>query len=90
MNGMNEYYFPTFDGNSNQQLALAAPTQAAYMMNNQQYLAAGAATSHYPTGTQGENFLPFPDEQCAHCGSYNTRELSRGMWQDLTVINGSG
>ena len=28
--------------------------------------------------------------KCAHCGSYNTRELSRGMWQDLTVINGSG
>ena len=62
MNGMNEYYFPTFDGNSNQQLALAAPTQAAYMMNNQQYLAAGAATSHYPTGMQKENFLAFPDE----------------------------
>ena len=78
MNGMNEYYFPTFDGNSNQQLALAAPTQAAYMMNNQQYLAAGAATSHYPTGTQEENFLPFPDEQCAHCGSFFEEEFSSG------------
>ena len=78
MNGMNEYYFPTFDGNSNQQLALAAPTQAAYMMNNQQYLAAGADTSHYPTGTQEENFLPFPDEQCAHCGSFFEEEFSSG------------
>ena len=34
MKGMNAYYFPTFDGNSNQQLALAAPTQAAYMINS--------------------------------------------------------
>ena len=75
---MNEYYFPTFEGNSSNQLAFTAPTQTAYMMNNQQYLAAGAASSHYPAGMQEENFLRFPHEQCAHCGSFFEEEFSSG------------
>ena len=82
MNGMNEYYFPTFEGNSNQQLALTAPAQTAYMMNNQQYLAAGAATSHYPAGMQEENFLPFPEEQCSHFGCFFEEEFSFGTESD--------
>ena len=62
MDGGNQpsYYFPSFEGTSSNQLAITAPTQTAYMMNNQQYLAAGAAISHYPAGMQEENFLIFP------------------------------